>query len=71
MEDDGIGIPESEQKRIFEKFYRVNDTLARDVEGTGLGLAFVRNAVRAHGGKVTVRSRPGQGSRFKVTLPLG
>ncbi len=69
VRDDGIGIPEAEQGRIFEKFYRVNDTLARDVEGTGLGLAYVREVARAHGGRATVRSRPGEGSTFTVTLP--
>jgi signal transduction histidine kinase len=69
VEDDGIGISESDQARVFEKFYRANDTLARDAEGSGLGLALVREIARAHGGRVTVRSRPGEGSVFAVTLP--
>jgi signal transduction histidine kinase len=71
VEDDGIGIAEDEQERIFEKFHRAEDTLARAVEGTGLGLALVREIVRAHGGRVGVTSTKGEGSRFTVRLPLG
>jgi signal transduction histidine kinase len=67
--DDGIGIAEHEQGKIFEKFYRAEDHLAREVEGSGLGLALVREVARAHGGGVTVTSRPGEGSRFVVELP--
>ncbi len=68
--DDGIGIAEDEQDRIFEKFHRADDTLARSVEGTGLGLALVREIVRAHGGTVSVTSTKGEGSRFTVKLPV-
>ena len=68
VEDDGIGIAEEDQKRIFEKFYRADDSLARDVEGSGLGLALVREIARAHGGRVRVRSEKGKGSRFAVTI---
>jgi signal transduction histidine kinase len=68
VEDDGIGIDDDEQARIFEKFYRADDSLARSVEGSGLGLALVREIVKAHGGRVTVKSRKGEGSRFTVTL---
>jgi signal transduction histidine kinase len=71
VEDDGIGISEEDQKRVFEKFYRADDTLARQVEGSGLGLALVREIVRAHGGRVRVESKKGAGSRFEVTLPVG
>jgi signal transduction histidine kinase len=70
VEDDGIGIAEEEQRRIFEKFYRADDTLAREVEGSGLGLALVREIARAHGGRVRVRSERGKGSRFTVTFPV-
>ena len=69
VKDDGIGIPEEEQGRIFEKFYRVNDVLSRTVEGSGIGLAFVREVARAHGGRVAVKSGKGEGSTFTVTLP--
>jgi signal transduction histidine kinase len=68
--DHGIGIPPSEQPKIFEKFYRVGDPLVHDTKGSGLGLALVRHIVEAHGGKVWVESEPGQGSRFTIALPL-
>jgi two-component system phosphate regulon sensor histidine kinase PhoR len=70
VEDDGIGIPEAEQSRIFTKFYRSEDTLARNVEGSGLGLALVAEIAAAHRGRVDVSSRPGEGSRFTISLPL-
>jgi signal transduction histidine kinase len=69
VSDDGIGIPAEQQGRIFEKFYRIDDSLSRDVEGSGIGLAYVREVARAHGGRVAVRSRRGEGSTFTVTLP--
>ncbi len=68
--DRGIGIPRSEQPKIFEKFYRVCDPLVHDTKGSGLGLALVRHIVEAHGGKIWVESEPGQGSRFTIALPL-
>jgi two-component system phosphate regulon sensor histidine kinase PhoR len=68
--DDGIGISEEEQGRIFEKFYRSEDTLARRQEGSGLGLALVHEIVVAHGGRVRVTSRPGEGSAFVLSLPV-
>jgi two-component system phosphate regulon sensor histidine kinase PhoR len=68
--DQGIGIPRRLQKRIFERFYRVDERLSRHVEGSGLGLAIVRLVVRAHGGRVEVTSEPGQGSTFTMVLPL-
>ena len=71
VQDDGVGIPGREQKRIFERFYRANDTLAREVEGSGLGLAMVKYIVEAHGGKIVVESSFGKGSAFTVTLPVG
>jgi len=67
--DNGIGIPKHHQKKIFEPFYRVNDILLQDVEGTGLGLALVKYIVEAHGGKVTVQSIAGHGSKFTLLLP--
>jgi len=67
--DNGIGIPEHHQKKIFEPFYRVNDSLSKDAEGTGLGLAYVKYIAEAHGGKVMVQSEVGHGSKFTLLLP--
>ncbi|WP_074949199.1 two-component system histidine kinase PnpS [Alicyclobacillus macrosporangiidus] len=66
--DTGIGIPEEEQKRVFERFYRVNADRSRASGGTGLGLAIVKHIVRSYGGEVGVRSRVGFGSDFWFTL---
>ena len=68
--DRGIGIPEHEQSRIFEKFYRVPVPENREISGTGLGLSLVEHIARAHGGSVEVKSHPGQGSTFSILLPL-
>lgn len=67
--DNGEGIPRPEQRRIFEKFYRIDDRLSRSKEGSGLGLAIVKHIARAHHARVTVESAPGQGSRFTIVLP--
>jgi two-component system phosphate regulon sensor histidine kinase PhoR len=67
--DNGEGIPRPEQRRIFEKFYRIDDRLSRSKEGSGLGLAIVKHVARAHHARVTVESAPGQGSRFTLVLP--
>ena len=68
--DRGIGIPRSEQPKIFEKFYRVGDPLVHNTKGSGLGLALVRHIVLAHGGEIGVESGAGKGSKFTITLPL-
>jgi signal transduction histidine kinase len=68
--DQGIGIPPGEHARIFEKFYRVGRSETQGRRGSGVGLALVRHVVQAHGGRVTVESRPGAGSRFTLWLPL-
>lgn len=68
--DQGIGIDESEQNRIFERFYRADQARSRRTGGTGLGLSIVKHAVQRHGGDVRLWSRPGRGSTFTVTLPL-
>ncbi|HEY5700056.1 MAG TPA: ATP-binding protein [Acidimicrobiales bacterium] len=70
VQDHGIGIPQPEQERVFERFYRVDKARSRDTGGTGLGLAIVRNVARAHGGEVLVTSREGEGSTFTLRLPL-
>jgi signal transduction histidine kinase len=69
--DRGIGIPPAEHARIFEKFYRVGRSDTQGRRGSGVGLALVRHIAEAHGGSVSVRSAPGEGSCFTVWLPLG
>jgi signal transduction histidine kinase len=68
--DEGIGIPTEEHARIFEKFYRVGRSETQGRRGSGVGLTLVRHVAEAHGGRVTVESRPGAGSRFTLRLPL-
>lgn len=70
VSDNGPGIPRREHKRIFMKFYRVDDKLTRKAEGSGLGLAIVKHVARGHGGQVRVDSSPGAGSTFTLELPL-
>jgi two-component system sensor histidine kinase SenX3 len=67
--DRGIGIPESEQQRVFERFYRADYARSRRTGGTGLGLSIVKHAVQRHGGEVHLWSRPGRGSTFTIRLP--
>jgi two-component system, OmpR family, sensor histidine kinase SenX3 len=68
--DQGIGIPERDLERIFERFYRVDPARSRVTGGTGLGLAIVKHVTAAHGGKVTVTSKEGAGSTFTLRLPV-
>jgi signal transduction histidine kinase len=68
--DHGIGIAKADQKRIFEKFYRAENSLVHETKGSGLGLSLVKHIVEAHGGSVKVDSAPGKGSTFTLFLPL-
>ena len=79
VSDNGIGIPRREHRRIFEKFYRVDEWLSREVEGSGLGLAIVRHVLldprtdtgvaKAHDGWIELESEPGKGSKFTILIP--
>jgi two-component system phosphate regulon sensor histidine kinase PhoR len=69
MVDQGPGIPEEDLPRIFERFYRVDKSRARDPGGTGLGLAIVKHLVELHGGRVRVENAPGAGASFTIELP--
>jgi two-component system phosphate regulon sensor histidine kinase PhoR len=70
VKDNGIGIPKQEQRRIFQKFYRIQNPQARHIEGTGLGLSLVESIVKAHHGKMKVQSKLGVGSEFSIVLPF-
>ncbi|MFZ5471235.1 MAG: sensor histidine kinase [Myxococcota bacterium] len=69
VHDFGIGIAPREKKRIFERFYRVDELLTRRTEGSGLGLSIAKRIVEAHGGKISVKSELGKGSTFTIHLP--
>ena len=69
--DTGIGVPESDLPRIFERFYRVDKARSRELGGTGLGLAIVKHLAQAMHGSVRAASRPGQGTTFTICLPAG
>ena len=71
VEDNGVGIAPRDRKRIFERFYRVDNLLTRKTEGSGLGLAITKRIIEAHGGRIVVQSEVGKGSRFTLQLPVG
>jgi len=69
VEDHGVGIAKRDRKRVFDRFYRVDNLLTRQTEGSGLGLSISKRIIEAHGGKLTVRSELGKGSTFTIHLP--
>jgi two-component system osmolarity sensor histidine kinase EnvZ len=70
VDDDGPGIPESEQQNVFRPFYRIDESRNRETGGTGLGLAIARDIVRAHGGDITLDTSPQDGLRARIRLPV-
>ena len=71
VSDTGVGIPENEQPRLFERFHRVEGQRSRSHEGSGIGLALVYDLVKLHGGSIRVRSEVGRGTEFVVAVPSG
>jgi signal transduction histidine kinase len=71
VHDSGVGIPAAELSRVFERFHRIEGTRSRSYEGSGIGLALVRDLARLHGGDIAVESREGKGTTFTVTVPTG
>jgi two-component system phosphate regulon sensor histidine kinase PhoR len=69
VKDTGIGIPEEDRERIFERFYRVDKSRSREVGGTGLGLSIVKHAIIIHHGKIELNSSVGEGTEFIITIP--
>lgn len=70
VRDSGIGIPQDQQQRVFERFYRVDKSHSKESGGTGLGLSIVKHAVSYHNGTVSMKSEPGNGTEIRVALPL-
>ena len=69
VKDTGIGIPEDQQGRVFERFYRVDKSRSKEVGGTGLGLSIVKHAALVHRAKIDLKSKPGSGTMIKIVFP--
>lgn len=70
VKDTGIGIRKEDQERVFERFYRVDKSRSKESGGTGLGLSIVKHGAMVHGGKISLQSREGKGTRIRITFPL-
>ena len=70
VSDNGVGIPAEALPRVFDRFFRVDKARSRELGGAGLGLSIVKSICMAHHGRVEASSLPGQGSRFRIELPL-
>lgn len=70
VRDNGIGIPEEDVPRLFERFYRVEKSRTSDTGGTGLGLAIAKEITEAHGGSIQIKSKPGEGTTVRIVLPI-
>jgi two-component system sensor histidine kinase VicK len=70
VQDEGLGIPEEMQAKLFTKFFRVDNSDHREIGGTGLGLALCKDIIELHGGKIWVESKEGEGTRFIFSIPL-
>jgi signal transduction histidine kinase len=70
VEDSGLGIPEDEQKRLFDRLYRASSALQHQIQGVGIGLSIVKAIAEAHGGSVKVESEEGKGTTFTLEIPL-
>ena len=68
--DRGVGVPASDERKIFESFYRAHDSLSSGIQGSGLGLTLAQQLAREHGGEILYQPRPGGGSNFTLRLPL-
>lgn len=71
VEDNGIGIPQDSQTRVFERFYRVDKSRSKATGGTGLGLAIVKHIALLHDAKIDLQSQVGTGTTIRVTFPKG
>jgi signal transduction histidine kinase len=70
IKDNGVGIPEKDQKKLFSKFFRAENVMRMQTEGSGLGLFIVKNIIIKHGGDITYKSQEGKGTEFVITLPM-
>ena len=70
IKDNGIGIPEADKEKLFSKFYRAENAVRLQTEGSGLGLFITRNIVKKHGGDINFESEEGVGTKFIITLPI-